>query len=233
MEETALRPKPMVEVGGWPLLWHIMRWYASQGFDDFVVAAGYKREVIETYFDGRTGAARRWRVEVVDTGAETMTGGRLLRLAPRLEDGTFMCTYGDGLADVDLRALLAFHRRHGRIATLSAVRPPLRTRQLAFDGNVVAGVRAEAPGRVNGGYFVFEAALLGYVAAESEPLETGALTRLAAAGELMAYRHDGFWQCMDTAAERDLLEGLWRSGQGPWVPSEAGAAATDLAAARF
>jgi glucose-1-phosphate cytidylyltransferase len=238
MEETSDRPKPMVEVGGRPLLWHIMQLYAAQGFHDFVVAAGHKGEAIKRYFldyrllDGdlhldlgcgkvevRQRCGEDWRVGVVDTGDETMTGGRLLRLAAGLQDGgTFMTTYGDGLADVDLCGLLEFHRRHGRIATLTAVRPPHR-RQLEVIEGRVAGLDEAACAEewVNGGFFVFEPGLFDYIRGDGETLEAGALTRLARAGELMAYRHAGFWQCMDTPREKELLERIWRSGEAPWL----------------
>jgi glucose-1-phosphate cytidylyltransferase len=175
-----------------------------------------------------------WQVDVVDTGDATLTGGRLQRLAPYLKDeGAFMVTYGDGLADVDLRALLAFHRRHGRIATLTAVHPPAQSRVLAVAGDCVAGFRTpESTGWVNGGFFVFEPALFDYLGGDYDTLEARALTRLAAEGELMAYRHDGFWQCMDTPQERDLLDGLWRSGDAPWTQAPKVAAATNRRARR-
>jgi glucose-1-phosphate cytidylyltransferase len=252
-EETVLRPKPMVEVGGRPILWHIMQLYASQGFTDFVVAAGYKGEVIADYFaryreleselhldfvarrvetlpsrSRRSRSERHvveappaasWRVEVVDTGEATLTAGRVARLKPQLAGERFMLTYGDGLSDVDLRALLAFHRSHGRLATLTGVHPPLsRTGLLSLEEDSVLGPRAcVAPGWVNGGFFVFEAGIFDYLGGDRDTLEASALVRLARAGELMAYRHDGFWQCMDTLPERELLEALWRSGGAPWA----------------
>jgi glucose-1-phosphate cytidylyltransferase len=238
MEETTVRPKPMVEIGGLPVLWHIMRIYASQGFDDFVVAAGYKGEAIKDYFlnyrllhsqlhinldtgtvDVRGDVEDHWQVQVVDTGDNTLTGGRIQRLAPHLRgEGTFMVTYGDGLADVDLEALLAFHRGHGRIATLTAVHPPVQARTLAIEGDNLTGYREpKSTARVNGGFFVFEPAIFDYLGGDGDTLEARALTQLATDGELMAYRHDGFWQCMDTPRERDLLEAMWAGQAAPWA----------------
>ena len=237
MEETVIRPKPMVEVGGMPILWHIMQLYARQGFGDFVVASGYKSEYIKRYFldyhllnsdlridmgcnsvEVRRHNETDWRVRIVDTGDKTLTGGRLLRLAPVLEDGgTFMVTYGDGLADVDLRALLRFHKRHGRIATLTAVQPPATKYLGVEEGRVASLADGEGAGWVNGGFFIFKPGLFDYIDGDYETLEEGALTRLAAAGELMAYRHAGFWQCMDTPKERELLERLWQAGSAPWA----------------
>jgi glucose-1-phosphate cytidylyltransferase len=222
MEETTVRPKPMVEIGGWPILRHIMQLYASQGFNEFVVALGYKGESIKEYFleEARRRTARvDWRIDLVNTGDKTMTGGRVRRMAPWLQDSTFMLTYGDGLANVDVSELLAFHRSHGRIATLTAVRPPERTTRLALDEDTVDGfeVAERGDGWINGGFFVFEPAIFDYLNDDGDSLENVALTRLASEGQLMAFKHDGFWQCMDTVAERDLLESLWRSGEAPWT----------------
>lgn len=237
-EETVTRPKPMVEIGGRPLLWHLMSIYAAQGVNDFVVACGYRGEFIKEYFasfflhhsdftidlkDGSrdllSASAPDWRVSVVDTGLETMTGGRIRRLRPLLQGETFMATYGDGLGAVDLRGLLAFHRAHGRIATVTAVRPPARFGNLAMEGDRVREF-AEKPqtgeGWINGGFFVFEPALFDYIADDMTSLEQGPLERLAAEGQLMAFRHEGFWQPMDTVRERQLLESLWASGEAPW-----------------
>lgn len=237
-EETVTRPKPMVEIGGRPLLWHLMSIYAAQGVNDFVVACGYRGEFIKEYFasfflhhsdftinlkDGSRdllgASAPDWRVSVVDTGLETMTGGRIRRLRPLLQGQTFMATYGDGLGAVDLRALLAFHRAHGRIATVTAVRPPARFGNLAIEGDRVREF-AEKPqtgeGWINGGFFVFEPALFDYIADDTTSLEQGPLERLAAEGQLMAFRHEGFWQPMDTVRERQLLESLWAGGEAPW-----------------
>jgi glucose-1-phosphate cytidylyltransferase len=213
----------MVEIGGKPVLWHIMRLYAAQGFDHFIVAAGYKGEVIEDYFatgqvETRNRCDAGWRVEVVDTGQLTQTGGRLLRLAPQLHGGRFLATYGDGLADLDARALVEFHRRHGRIATVTAVRMPAGRRALPFECLTSAGLGpAVEPAWVSGGFFVFEPELFDYLDGDEDVLEQKALTRLAEDGELMAYRHEGFWQCMDTPEERRLLERMWDSGIAPWT----------------
>lgn len=237
-EETATRPKPMVEIGGRPILWHLLQFFAAAGHKDFVVACGYRGEMIKQYFrdiashesdffvDLRTGAIDvlngsrlDWKVGLVDTGLETMTGGRLRRLRALLESGTFMCTYGDGLSDVNLSALLQFHRTHGKLATVTAVRPPARFGGLAIDGLMVREF-TEKPqaegGWINGGFFVFEPQVLDYIIDDTTILERDPLERLAADGQLMAFRHEGFFQPMDTLRERDLLESLWAGGQAPW-----------------
>lgn len=237
-EETTIRPKPMVEIGGQPILWHLMSIYAAHGFREFVVACGYKGWMIKAFFhnyavyqsdfevDLGSGALRTvnpagldWRVSVMDTGLDTMTGGRLLRLKPLLDGGTFMCTYGDGLGNVDIRRLLEFHKSHGRLATVTAVRPPARFGDLAIEGDAVRAF-AEKPqtgeGWINGGFFVFEQGVLDHIDGDQTSLEQGPLDTLAAEGELMAYRHHGFWQPMDTIREKDLLESLWASDKAPW-----------------
>ena len=237
-EETAIRPKPMVEVGGKPLLWHIMSIYAAHGHKDFLVACGYKGELIKEWFrnafiassdfvidlnDGSVSLLNRprldWKVALVDTGLDTMTGGRLRRLAKWLDGETFMATYGDGVGSVDIGALLAFHKKHGRIATVTAVRPPARFGDLSMDGDRVQSF-AEKPqageGWINGGFFVFEAKVLDYIASDEVSLEQGPLAKLADENQLMAYRHEGFWQPMDTLREKELLESLWASGHAPW-----------------
>jgi glucose-1-phosphate cytidylyltransferase len=237
-EETTTRPKPMVEIGGRPILWHVMNIYAAHGFQDFVVACGYRGEMIKDYFrhfyfqhtdlminlaDGSLTTLNprtpKWRVAVVDTGMETMTGGRLLRLRGWIGDSTFMATYGDGVGNVDVRALLEFHRSHGHLATITAVRPPARFGELAFDGDRVREF-AEKPqtseGWINGGFFVFEPEVLDFLQDDQTVLERTPLERLSAAGELFAFRHHGFWQPMDTLRERNLLESLWASGRAPW-----------------
>lgn len=237
-EESASRPKPMVEIGGKPLLWHIMSLYAGHGHHDFLVACGYKGEMIKEYFrnaylsssdfviDLKDGAidvlnpARLdWTVGLVDTGLDTMTGGRLKRLATWLKDGTFMATYGDGVGDVDITALVAFHKRHGRMVTVTAVRPPARFGGLVLDEDRVREF-SEKPqtesGWINGGFFVCEPAFLGYLEDDDTILERAPLERAAAEGQLMAYRHTGFWQPMDTLREKELLESLWASGAAPW-----------------
>lgn len=237
-EETELKPKHMVEVGDRPILWHIMKIYAAHGYDDFFVALGYKGEAIKRYFfdlstlhgslsiELGNGAIRRhgqqaddWRVHLIDTGAETQTGGRIKRLAPFLREGTFMATYGDGVANIDLAALLRFHRQMGRLATVTAVRPPARFGGLALADGLAVDF-SEKPqigeGWINGGFFVFEPPVLDYIEGDAAVLEADTLARLAAERQLAAYQHEGFWQCMDTLREKRLLDGLWRSGQQPW-----------------
>ncbi len=237
-EESATRPKPMVEIGGKPLLWHIMSLYASHGCREFVVACGYKGEMVKEYFrnvfhhtsdftvdlkDGSIavvgGARLDWQVSVVDTGLDTMTGGRLARLRDWIGEGTFMCTYGDGVGDVDIAELLRFHQRHGRLATVTAVRPPARFGGLVVDGDQVTQFtekpQAEA-GWINGGFFVFERGFLDYLEGDQTVLEREPLERAAAQGQLAAFRHEGFWQPMDTLREKELLESLWQSGRAPW-----------------
>ena len=251
MEETTVRPKPMVEIGGLPIIHHIMQIYASQGIKDFIVAAGYKGEMLDAYFEnlrGRRGNAigdlpvssaflngnvhvnmstgsfaidvrngSDWNVNVVDTGAGTMTGGRLLRLRELLSDETFMVTYGDGLSDLDLTLLHAHHVQHGRIGTLTAVHPPVaQTHIVTGRGGRVHNFAGNDTGWINGGYFVFEPEVFDYIAGDETVLEKDVLSALARDGELMAFRHPGFWQCMDTLEERLRLEALWRSGDAPW-----------------
>jgi glucose-1-phosphate cytidylyltransferase len=227
-EETVLKPKPMVEVGGRPLLWHIMKIYAHHGIHDFVICAGYKGYVIKEYFanyflhtadvtfDMRTGGlevhhshAESWRVTVVDTGEFTMTGGRLRLAAP----------YGDGVADIDISAEIRFHRHHGRLCTVTAVRPPGRFGALAVQGTSVTSFQ-EKPlgdgGLINGGFFVLSPACLDYIADAATVWEQQPMMRLAADGQLQAFRHDGFWQPMDSLRDRKLLETLWQEGRAPW-----------------
>jgi len=237
-EETAVRPKPMVEIGGKPILWHILNIYASQGFGEFVVALGYKGEQIKEYFlnfyalnndltiDLADGGRQvhgerqpRWKVHLIDTGVDTQTGGRVGRLRSWLEDGTFMLTYGDGVANIDLRKLVEFHRAHGRLVTMTAVRPPARFGHIELDGDVVAEF-SEKPqageGWINGGFFVLEPDVLDLIEGDASIWERAPMERLAERGQLMAYRHDGFWQPMDTLRERRVLEELWASGSPPW-----------------
>jgi glucose-1-phosphate cytidylyltransferase len=217
-EETEVRPKPMVEIGEHPILWHLMKHYAHFGFKEFVVALGYKGEAIRRYFaDGAR--AEDWELHLVDTGLETQTGGRVRRLGALLRDGTFMVTYGDGVSDVDLRALLRFHRAQGRMATVTAVRPPARFGGLRLDGDRAVEF-IEKPqigeGWINGGFMVFEPALLDEISGDETVLEADVLSRLAARGQLSAYRHERFWQCMDTLREKRLLQSLWQQGRAPW-----------------
>jgi glucose-1-phosphate cytidylyltransferase len=238
-EETSVRPKPMVEIGRMPILWHIMRLYAAYDFTEFVVALGYKAEVIKSFFLNyhrlrnditvdlarggvvvHDGDCEDWLVHLVDTGLDTQVGGRLKRLAPWVSDGTFMMTYGDGVAAIDIQDVLAFHRRHGRLATLTAVRPPARFGALSLDGDLVERF-VEKPqlgeGWINGGFFVLEPQVLDYIEGDETVFEHGPLERLTREGQLAAYRHDGFWQCMDTMRDVRLLEGLWESGEAPWM----------------
>jgi glucose-1-phosphate cytidylyltransferase len=237
-EETELRPKPMVEIGGQPLLWHIMKHYAHYGCSEFFVALGYKGESIKRYFveygtlsgsltvdlvGGQVTNQQRncedWKVHLVETGLQTNTGGRLRRLRSWLGNETFMMTYGDGVSNVDLDALLAFHRSHKRIATVTAVRPPARFGGLVFEGDRVVQF-TEKPqigeGWINGGFFVFEPQIFEYLAGDDTNLEMHALERLASEGQLMAYRHQDFWQCMDNIREKRLLESLWEQRRAPW-----------------
>jgi glucose-1-phosphate cytidylyltransferase len=237
-EETQSRPKPMVEIGGRPILWHLMSFFASYGHRDFLVACGYRGDMIKEYFrnivthesdfivdlsDGRTRVLNRsqldWRVGLVDTGLETMTGGRVRRLREHIGDNRFICTYGDGLADADLGALVAFHEQHGRLATVTAVRPPARFGGLSIEGDAVREF-TEKPqaegGWINGGFFVFEPGVFDYLGGDDSILEREPLENLARDGQLMAFRHPGFFQPMDTLRERDLLESLWAKGSAPW-----------------
>jgi len=237
-EETEVKPKPMVEIGGRPILWHIMKHYAHHGFREFYVALGYRGEVVKRYFldyhavagdltvtlgSGKVevhgDSAEDWTVHLVDTGLDTHTGGRVKRLEPHLAGGTFMVTYGDGVSDVDLGALLRFHRAHGTLATLTAVRPPARFGGLVFDGERVAQF-TEKPqigeGWINGGFLVLEPGVLRYLTRDRTSLEVETMERLAAEGQLAAYRHEGFWQCMDTLRDLRLLQSLWQGGAPPW-----------------
>jgi glucose-1-phosphate cytidylyltransferase len=237
-EETEVKPKPMVEIGGRPILWHIMKHYGAFGFKEFFLAIGYKGEFIKRFLidyaslnggltiDIASGSIERharesddWIVHAVETGADTQTGGRVKRLEPWLRDGTFMLTYGDGVSDVDLRDLVRFHRSHGQIATVTAVRPPARFGGLVFDGDLVAEF-TEKPqigeGWINGGYMVLEPAVFDYLDRDEDSLEADALERLAEDRQLVAYRHERFWQCMDTLRDKRLLESLWERGDPPW-----------------
>ena len=241
-EETEVRPKPMVEIGGLPLIRLIMKIYSSHGIRDFVVALGYKGEHIKRFFldysamsaslrvstaDGSveylgnasSGTREDWSVELIDTGLETQTGGRVRRLANVIGDGRFMLTYGDGVADIDVTELLKFHDTHGKLATVTAVRPPSRFGGLVFDGEKV-GEFSEKPqigeGWINGGFFVMEPRVLDYIESSETILEKEPLERLARDGQLMAYKHDSFWQPTDTLRELQILRSLWDSGTPPW-----------------
>ncbi len=237
-EETEIKPKPMVEIGEHPIVWHIMKSYARYGFSDFFLALGYKGEIAKRYFldhyslggslrvDLSSGKVEDlgkdtedWIVHLMDTGQKTQTGGRIKRLEPFLSGGTFMATYGDGVCDVNIGQVLDFHRKHGKLATITAVRPPARFGGLVFDGDLVREF-SEKPqigeGWINGGYMVLEPGVFEYLSGDDSVLEIDALERLAAGNELAAFRHEGFWQCMDTLREKKILETLWQSGHAPW-----------------
>jgi glucose-1-phosphate cytidylyltransferase len=238
-EESHLRPKPMIEIGGRPILWHIMKLFSHHGFSDFIVCLGYKGYVIKEYFAnyvlhnadltvdlGRGSIEYHatnhepWRVTLVDTGDATMTGGRLKRVARYLQPGEpFFLTYGDGLADVDLKALAAFHRSHGKEATVTAVAPPGRYGALEVEAGLVQRFTEKPPGDnalINGGFFVLQPKVVERIEGDETSFEAGPLERLAHAGELAAFRHDGFWAAMDTLRDKNHLEALWASGEAPW-----------------
>lgn len=239
-EETALRPKPMVEVGGYPVLWHILKTYGAYGVKDFIICCGYKGALIKEYFASyalrmsdvtfdlaanqmhvHSAKAEDWRVTLVDTGDETMTGGRLRRVRHHLDGETFCFTYGDGVADVNISELVRFHHKQGRLATMTAVQPPGRFGAIRLaDGQTAIEAFKEKPegdgAWVNGGYFVLEPAVIDYIDGDDTVWEQGPLRNLAHAGELSAYRHAGFWQPMDTLRDRNVLEDLWARGVAPW-----------------
>ena len=237
-EETAAKPKPMVEIGGKPILWHIMKIYSAHGLDDFVVCLGYKGYVIKEYFANyflhmsdvtfdvtrnemtvHQNYAEPWRVTLVDTGDETMTGGRLKRVARFLDPEEHFCfTYGDGLADINVKELLAFHRRQQTLATVTAVAPPGRFGALVIEGDRVADFREKpaGDGYINGGFFVLAPRVLDYVAGDETVWEREPLERLAHEGQLATFVHEGFWQPMDTLRDKNQLEELWRAGRAPW-----------------
>ncbi len=237
-EETTIRPKPMVEIGDRPILWHIMKIYASNGFNDFLIACGYKGEIIKEYFhnyfihnsdfvlDMRDGSRQvintdgeDWRIGIIDTGLDTQTGGRILRLKEWTEGKTFMVTYGDGVGDINIRELFDFHASHKKLASVTAVRPPSRFGALKLEKNIVVEF-SEKPqtgeGWINGGFFVFEPEVLDYFDGDDTILERTPLEQLAKDGQLMAFRHNGFWQPMDTMRDKELLESLWATGKAPW-----------------
>ena len=242
-EETQLKPKAMVEIGGKPILWHIMKIYEQCGYNDFFLALGYKGEVIKDYFlhyharqsnlsvqlksgkvDYSDPTAEDWNVSLIDTGTHTMTGGRLLRLKPFLvNDGTFMLTYGDGVSNVDVDALVKFHKAHGKLATVTAVRPPVRFGELIIEDDKVSHFQEKpqaGEGWINGGFFVFEPVIFEFIKDDTTFLEREPLEKLAQMGELMAYKHSGYWQCMDTVRDRDSLQESWQSGKAPWIKNK-------------
>ena len=237
-EETEIKPKPMVEIGGYPILWHIMKIYGCQGFSEFFVALGYKGELIKRYFldyysmsgdvtinlatgkaDFKENQCDNWMVHLIDTGQQSMTGGRVKRLEPYLRGETFMVTYGDGVCDVNAKELLRFHKSHGKMATVTAVRPPARYGELLFNDDSTVKF-SEKPqthaGWINGGFLVFEPQVLDYLGGDESILELDALERLAEENQLVAFKHHGFWQCMDTLRDKRQLEAAWESGNPPW-----------------
>jgi len=237
-EETVVKPKPMVEIGGRPIIWHIMMHYAHFGFRDFTIALGYKGEVLKKYmldyctlnasltvnlksgdFVRHDGYAPDWNVDLVDTGIGTLTGGRIKRLKPYMGDSTFMLTWGDGVSDLDLSALLDFHRSHGRLATVTAVRPPARFGHLELESDQIVEFSEKSQtkeGWINGAFFVLEPGIFDYIEGDQTAWELQPLENLAKDGQLMAYRHHSFWHCMDTLRDKVLLEGLWEKDDPPW-----------------
>ena len=237
-EESHLRPKPMIEIGGRPILWHILKYYSHFGIHDFVICLGYKGYVIKEYFanyflhssdvtfdmkDNRMEVHQNhsepWRVTLVDTGEHTLTGGRLKRVRAYLGEEDFCFTYGDGLADIDIRTLIDFHRRHGKLATVSAVQPPGRYGALEREGEQILGFQEKPRGDggwINGGFFVLSPKVVDYIDGDHNPWEDEPMIRLAKDQQLMAFEHDGFWQAMDTLRDRNHLEELWKSGDAPW-----------------
>jgi glucose-1-phosphate cytidylyltransferase len=238
-EETIIRPKPMVEIGGMPILWHILKHYSYYNYQEFVIALGYKGVYIKKYFTDyctlhsnltvniQNGDIHRhssdyhpkWTVDLIDTGLATLTGGRIKRLEPYLDNQTFMLTWGDGVSNVNLDELLKFHKSHGKLATLTAVRPTARFGHLDLDNNRIVEF-SEKPqtseGWINGAFFVLEPGVFDYIKGDQTVWEKEPMDKLAKNGQLMAYKHTGFWQCMDTLRDKNLLNGLWDSGNAPW-----------------
>lgn len=238
-EESHLKPKPMVEIGGMPILWHIMKIYSSYGFGDFIICCGYKAYVIKEYFADyylynsdvtfdfskhnemkvHSNGAEPWKVTLIETGLNTMTGGRVKRVKDFIGNETFMLTYGDGVADVNLRELLEFHKSHGRMATITAIQPEGRFGIIEMDGPRITAFREKSPddsGYINGGFMVLEPEIVGLIEDDATVLEKYPLEEAARRGELRAYRHHGFWQCMDTIRDKQKLEDLWSRGKAPW-----------------
>lgn len=237
-EESHLKPKPMIEIGGKPILWHIMKIYSHYGINDFVVCLGYRGYVIKEYFanyflhmsdvtfdmaqnrmEVHQNSAEPWRVTLVDTGPDTLTGGRLKRVRDYLGTETFCFTYGDGVADIDIAAQLACHRKHGKLATVTAIQPPGRYGALDIHGGQVTSFQEKPAGDgawVNGGFFVLDPRVIDYIDGDQSSWEAEPLLRLASEGELMSYQHRGFWQPMDTMRDKNQLEELWQSGRAPW-----------------
>lgn len=238
-EESQFKPKPMISIGGMPILWHIMKEYAYYGYDDFVICAGYKQEYIKEYFSNyylhnsnitfdfkhenkvtiHENDSEPWNVTIVDTGLNTMTGGRVKRIAPYVGNETFMLTYGDGVCDVPIDRLVEFHKSHGKICTMTAVKPEGRFGILDIEGDTIKSFREKSKndvGFINGGYMVLEPKIFDYIAGDDTTFEREPLEKIAKEGELMAFKHNGFWQCMDTMRDREKLEALWRNNEAPW-----------------
>ena len=236
-EESHLRPKPMIEIGGKPILWHIMKIFSAGGINDFIICCGYLGYVIKSYFANyflhvsdvtfdiarnemhvHQNGAEKWRVTLVDTGNDTMTGGRLKRIKPFLDGEHFFCTYGDGVANIDVRELCKFHRSQDVLATVTSVTPPGRFGALVTQGNKVVNFQEKPEGSssINGGFFVLSPVVLDYIEGDSTVWEREPLERLASEGQLAAYRHRGFWHAMDTLRDKNQLEALWNSGNAPW-----------------
>ncbi len=237
-EETSVRPKPMVEIVGKPVLWHIMKIFSAHGVNDFIVCLGYKGYIVKEYFSNyflhmsdvtfdmvnngmqtHQHSAEPWRVTLVDTGDNTMTGGRIKRIAPYLNGEDFCCTYGDGIANVDIASLIEFHQKHGKLATLTATQPPGRFGALSLSGNRIESFQEKPHGDgawVNGGFFVLSPCVLDYIDGDHTVWEREPMERLARDGEMMAFFHDRFWQPMDTLRDKNYLEELWASGKAPW-----------------
>ncbi len=238
-EESHLKPKPMIEIGGMPILWHIMKHYSSYGINEFVICAGYKQHIIKEWFANyylhtsditfdlsqgnlmtiHSNQAEPWKVTVVDTGLNTMTGGRIKRIRPYIGDEAFLLTYGDGVSDVDIRETIAFHRKAGRLATMTAILPESRFGVLDIDGDRVKGFREKSradSGWINAGFMVLEPAVFDYISGDDTVFERDPLENLVKDGELSCYKHMGFWQCMDTLRDKERLEKLWAKGEAPW-----------------
>lgn len=239
-EESHLKPKPMVEVGGKPVLWHIMKEYSHYGFNEFIICCGYKQHMIKEYFADyflhnsdvtfdmqdnemvvHSNFAEPWKVTCVDTGLNTMTGGRVKQIAPYIDNETFMLTYGDGVCDVDIKKLLDFHKAHGKTVTMTAVNigQQFGVLEINHEQNLITAFREKQKtdgSWINGGYMVLEPAIFDYIAGDETVFEKGPLEAMANIGQLMAYKHNGFWKCMDTKRDHDQLETMWSSGQAPW-----------------
>lgn len=238
-EESQFKPKPMISIGGMPILWHIMKEYAYYGYDDFVICAGYKQEYIKEYFSNyylhnsnitfdfkhenkvtvHENDSEPWNVTIVDTGLNTMTGGRVKRIAPYVGNETFMLTYGDGVCDVPIDRLVEFHKSHGRICTMTAVKPEGRFGILDIEGDTIKSFREKSQkdvGFINGGYMVLEPQIFDYIEGDDTTFEREPLEKIASENQLMAFKHNGFWQCMDTMRDREKLEVLWENNKAPW-----------------